>query len=667
MKNYMLRSLIVFMTLFVVVGCGENSSSSTKEITSKNSSVVISVKGKNSKGTFQKQSLNIKLMTLKVYEATDASDESYENKAPIKVGTFQKVGSDWKIELQGVEKNRYFIFSVSAFSMETATSQSIIFIGLKTVEIKDGSNNIIINLKQHENANEINNLPHISNLTSSTNVDNSVQVSFSVVNPNKANLTWEIHNEGTTDVSSDFSVNSGNTTTLNKSLTLDYLPSVSNNYLIVLTTEDAVVSYTFSVTINDETSDVNVTIETAPIIEKLTLNISETTLSLVPTLSKVATTYAWEIVENLGSNISIDNPSAQTISLSEYNSSSEFKIKLTVTASSGAFSYRIYHIFGNYSSNTNVVISPINIEEGNIKKTQQTISYDYLGDVDANVKDDGFYEKGISPSYTKNPTTKVVTDNVTTLMWQDDNDTKLDWNHADKYCTDSQIGGFEDWRLPTPSELDSLKTYYPLDPVSTTHAVLLDDVFESRSTFAYWSSLKANNTDLAWNIDFKTGEIGDVTSFRRYTSRVRCVRGTMLKPTFEKNVTTGIVTDSINNLEWQDNGVFVAEPWKNAMERCENLSLGEVGNDKGWRLPNVNELTTLVKRSNNPRIDSAFTSQPSFGNSYWSSTTYFNSKAFSYTVGVATGSSGTVSHLIKTSDASSIYSRCVRDVSSSGE
>ena len=105
MKYYILKSLIVFMTLFIVMGCGENGSSSTKEITSENSSVVISVKGKKSKGTFQKQSLDIKLMTLKVYEATDASDESYENKAPIKVGTFQKVGSDWKIELQGVEKN----------------------------------------------------------------------------------------------------------------------------------------------------------------------------------------------------------------------------------------------------------------------------------------------------------------------------------------------------------------------------------------------------------------------------------------------------------------------------------------------------------------------------------------------------------------------------------
>ena len=221
---------------------------------------------------------------------------------------------------------------------------------------------------------------------------------------------------------------------------------------------------------------------------------------------------------------------------------------------------------------------------------------------------------------------------------------------------------------PSPSELDSLKTYYPLDPVSATHSVLLDAVFEERSTFKYWSSFEAlYNSDKVWTIDFKMGNIGDVENFRLYPYRVRCVRGTLAKPIFTKEISTGIVTDSLNNLEWQDNGVFVAEPWKEAMCRCENLTLGEVGNDKGWRLPNVNELNTLVNRSNNPRIDSEFASQPSFGNSYWSSTAYFNSKAFAYIVGVVAGSSGTVHHLIKTSDASSIYSRCVRDVSSTNE
>jgi hypothetical protein len=664
MKNIFLSISIAFMALLFLVGCGDSSRASLEE--SQDTSIKISIiKAQNTTG-FNKQRLEIKHMQVEVYTALNAVDESYSNKIPIQIGNFSRLASEWTVNLSGLEKSKYYIFVVTAFSSETVDISKLIFKGIKNHEIVEGINEIAINLTQTANANTIQNLPTVSSMLVTTLANSSIELSFDISNPYEEALTWEIRNDGVSTTTEDFSSNSGSTSTLNTAIKLNYLETTSNSYLLLLSTEDAVVSYYFSININDNGVEVEISVETAPVITQLIVSVVGNQLSLTPELDKVANTYAWEIVENLGSTISIDNPSAQSITLSPYVETSEFKIKLTVTSANGAFSYRIYHVFGNYGSDvTDVVIPPITVDNGNIKKTQQTKSYDYLGDEDANVKDDGHYKNGITPSYTKNPTTKIVTDNVTSLMWQDDNDTTLDWAHADKYCTDSPVGSFTDWRLPSPSELDTLKTYYPLDPVSATHTVLLDPIFEERTTFKYSSSLKTG--ERAWTINFKMGNIGDVKSFRVYPYRVRCVRGTFSKPTFTKDIITGIVTDSLNNLEWQDNGAFVAEPWKDAMDRCENLTLGEVGNDKGWRLPNVNELNSIVNRNNNPRMDSTFTSQPSFGNSYWSSTAYFNSKAFAYIVEVATGSSGTVNHNIKTSASSSIYSRCVRDVALSGE
>jgi len=47
-----------------------------------------------------------------------------------------------------------------------------------------------------------------------------------------------------------------------------------------------------------------------------------------------------------------------------------------------------------------------------LKKTGQTTSY--------TAYDDGYYQTGVTPSYTRDDTNDIVTDNLTGLMWQDD-------------------------------------------------------------------------------------------------------------------------------------------------------------------------------------------------------------------------------------------------------
>jgi len=54
----------------------------------------------------------------------------------------------------------------------------------------------------------------------------------------------------------------------------------------------------------------------------------------------------------------------------------------------------------------------------------------------------------------------TITDNATGLMWsQSDAGYGMDWETALKYAEDSNLAGYDDWRLPTPKELQSLVEY----------------------------------------------------------------------------------------------------------------------------------------------------------------------------------------------------------------
>jgi hypothetical protein len=85
---------------------------------------------------------------------------------------------------------------------------------------------------------------------------------------------------------------------------------------------------------------------------------------------------------------------------------------------------------------------------------------------------------------------------------------------------------------------------------------------------------------------------------------------------FTRNDTTQIVRDSKTTLQWQDD-VNVSKTWEEAIEYCEALTLGSYSN---WRLPNINELASIVDRSkSHPAMNGTFIHKKS--SSYWSSTT----------------------------------------------
>ena len=79
---------------------------------------------------------------------------------------------------------------------------------------------------------------------------------------------------------------------------------------------------------------------------------------------------------------------------------------------------------------------------------------------------------------------------------------------------------------------------------------------------------------------------------------------------------TGIVTDSQTGLEWQDNTIPDVAYETSAISYCNSLDL----EGTGWRLPNINELKSLIVDTQfAPSIDAVFenTATDTF---YWSST-----------------------------------------------
>ncbi len=182
-----------------------------------------------------------------------------------------------------------------------------------------------------------------------------------------------------------------------------------------------------------------------------------------------------------------------------------------------------------------------------LKKTGQTQSYDTDGNevTDGSLKDDGYYQAGVEPSYTRDESTGIVTDHITGLQWQDDADpVSKPWltqeNHdkctgnngqtqsdtacydtsgdtAATYCEGLSLGGYNDWRLPTAKELDGIVDYGQYYPA-------IDPVFEHTATDSYWSSSTHEGYHgSAWSVDFRYGDRYYLNE-KDYSYYVRCVR-----------------------------------------------------------------------------------------------------------------------------------------------
>jgi hypothetical protein len=183
------------------------------------------------------------------------------------------------------------------------------------------------------------------------------------------------------------------------------------------------------------------------------------------------------------------------------------------------------------------------------KKTGQTKSYNEAGTevLDNSIKDDGFYQAGTAPSYSRDDTTDIVTDHITNLQWADDVASKTvakRWltttnydicrglngqtqdtskctdtsgDTATTYCSSLSLGGHSDWRLPSIDELMYIADRSKSNPSIDTTA------FENVVSNLYWSSSTVVGYESnAWVVYFNDGYDG--WNNKSNSSYVRCVR-----------------------------------------------------------------------------------------------------------------------------------------------
>ena len=250
----------------------------------------------------------------------------------------------------------------------------------------------------------------------------------------------------------------------------------------------------------------------------------------------------------------------------------------------------------------------------------------------------------------------VVTDNVTGLIWQRTlpatyagcsggapAGSTCTWQDAVDYCTELTYDGQTDWRLPTRKELAMLSDYGRYNPAIDT------TIFPGTQLGYYWSSSSsAGNAVGAWRVSFANGGVS--SNYRTDTYYARCVRGeTLPDSTFTEETISGkvIVTDTVTGLIWtkEYSGTVT---WQNALSYCENLNYG---GQTDWRLPNIEELKTLVDDT----ISSPESTFPGMPSSYfWSSSSYAFHTDYAWLVGF---DYGFVTDSYKTSKS---YARCVR-------
>ncbi|MFH0782969.1 MAG: DUF1566 domain-containing protein [Pseudomonadota bacterium] len=236
----------------------------------------------------------------------------------------------------------------------------------------------------------------------------------------------------------------------------------------------------------------------------------------------------------------------------------------------------------------------------------------------------------------------MVRDNITGLIWENkthDNNIKYTWFGPDfstnrgnagkegngtdtkdfiDALNSTNFGGYNDWRLPTAKELQTIVNYNRHSPS------INDDYFPYTESSAYWSSTTGEESpNEAVCVYFNTGLVyfGCNKNIAHYARAVRGKQsGAFDDLLIEERMVDngdGTVTDKKTGLIWQKQNDDIHHSWESALNYCENLVLA---NESDWRLPNVKELESIADLSKSkPAINPVF--PKTFPSWYWSSTT----------------------------------------------
>ena len=233
----------------------------------------------------------------------------------------------------------------------------------------------------------------------------------------------------------------------------------------------------------------------------------------------------------------------------------------------------------------------------------------------------------------------VVIDYSTDLIWQQSGSGWIEFSEAEEYVrglNEQRFADYDDWRLPTLDEIWSL-----LEPEKLSGELYIDPIFDTKQKWCWTSDKRWSGRP--WPAPLDKGLVD--YSYMGDHFYVRAVRSRSIldkkkqhnlrsKPTnisyygkesalnlhsdgqpkrYIRNKyefwTNGIVVDYATGLMWQQSGSNRTLVFKEAKAYVRDLNRTKFGDYKNWRLPTIDEFSSLVERERNSkdlRIDAIF-------------------------------------------------------------
>jgi hypothetical protein len=208
-------------------------------------------------------------------------------------------------------------------------------------------------------------------------------------------------------------------------------------------------------------------------------------------------------------------------------------------------------------------------------------------------------------------------------MWQQADGGEMTIENAIIYANNLVLGGFSDWRLPTPIESFSILNHQNNNPA-------MSNIFTASAAEYWWTNkFQVGDATKVWSTN-AGGGIGNHSKSETISAggikkfHAKAVRDVTTPTTISNHFTdngNGTITDNLTQLVWQK----VSNPnlftWENALVYAEGLNLATASD---WRLPNIKELQSLNDETvSNPSVNTTFF--PTIGvHNYWSSTSLPN-------------------------------------------
>ena len=171
----------------------------------------------------------------------------------------------------------------------------------------------------------------------------------------------------------------------------------------------------------------------------------------------------------------------------------------------------------------------------------------------------------------------TLLDNNLKIEWMKEiADSTYTWDEAVEYCDKLEYAGHDDWRLPFPKELMSVRNYSSY----------------SEESLNVWSAQEFFMSDLyAWYVDNNSGWVWPPEKTQK--KYVRCVRGEPLQT--HSSTETVYVAGKAIDIDYETSLAWLRQysygNWHDALAFCEDLTYAGFSD---WRLPNINELYSIV-------------------------------------------------------------------------